>query len=374
MNGRASLRWTIAVAAILVITVTGMASDNTSQGKGGVASKPVSHTARQTRPIQLGTSGGSVTELANGYCCSGTLGALVQDAAGTQQYILSNTHVFAGDSVLGDNGVVAQVGDSVNQPGYVDVRCKSIASDYVAAVSEWIPLVPGGTSTVDAAIAQVLPGKVDTQGRILEIGTISSQPVAAFLGQQVKKSGRTSGLTQGKVAGLNATVSIQYTDECAGSNFTSSFTGQILVTPGNFLKSGDSGSLMVQNVSTNPRAVGLLYAGGSSVAIANPIQEVLDAFDVALVLVGTPGAGAAAGTALASEVDKASLAKARNEAKLMHVPAAVGHAVGLKTGSVSKAAIKLLVEKITPEVENAAPKELDGVPVELWEVGQLIAY
>lgn len=372
MNGRVSLRWTIAVAAILAITFTGMASDNASQGKGGAASKPVSHTARQARPIQLGTSGGSVTELANGYCCSGTLGALVRDAAGTQ-YILSNTHVFAGDSVPGGNGVVAQVGDSVNQPGYVDVSCQNIASDQVAAVSDWIPLVPGGTSTVDAAIAQVLPGKVDTQGRILEIGTISSQPIAAFLNQQVKKSGRTSGLTTGKVAGLNATVSIQYTDECAGSNFISSFTGQILVTPGSkFLKSGDSGSLMVQNVATNPRAVGLLYAGGSSVAIANPIQDVLDAFGVALV--GTAGAGAATGSALASEVDKASLAKARNEAKLMHVPAAVGHAVGLKTGSASKAAIKLLVEKITPEVENAAPKEVDGVPVELWEVGKLIAY
>src|SRR5262245_33225684 len=38
----------------------------------------VSHTAKQTPPIQLGTSGGWRFDLANGYCCGGTLGCLVK--------------------------------------------------------------------------------------------------------------------------------------------------------------------------------------------------------------------------------------------------------------------------------------------------------
>ena len=38
---------------------------------------------------------------------------------------------------------------------------------------------------------------------------------------------------------------------------------------------GDSGSLMVEDVTTSPGAVGLLYAGSSTSAIANPISEVL---------------------------------------------------------------------------------------------------
>jgi hypothetical protein len=42
-----------------------------------------------------------------------------------------------------------------------------------------------------------------------------------------------------------------------------------------FLNSGDSGSLMVEDVATSPRAVGLLYAGSSTSAIANPIGQVL---------------------------------------------------------------------------------------------------
>ena len=50
-----------------------------------------------------------------------------------------------------------------------------------------------------------------------------------------------------------------------------------------FLNSGDSGSLMVQDVTTNPRAVGLLYAGGSSTAIANPIGQVLSFLGATMV-------------------------------------------------------------------------------------------
>jgi hypothetical protein len=332
----------------------------------------VSHTARQARPVQLGTSGGSVVDKANGYCCSGTLGALVVDAAGNQ-YILSNTHVFAGDSVVGGNGVVSSVGDPVNQPGFVDVNCGAIATDYVADLTAWAEIVPDGYSTVDAAVALVRPGMVDPAGKILEIGTISALPRAAFVNQQVKKSGRTSGLTTGKVAGLNATISVQYSDECAGASYVSTFTGQILVSPGKFLKAGDSGSLMVENVATNPRPVGLLYAGSSQVAIANPIQAVLDEFGMTMVGVGTTGAAATTGdSALPPGLAKASSVKERNSSRLMAQKGAVGHAVGLSKDG-KKPVILLLVEQATPAVLEQAPKEIDGVAVEVMEVGVVVA-
>ena len=69
-----------------------------------------------------------------------------------------------------------------------------------------------------------------------------------------------------------------YDNECAGGTaFTKTFTGQIVISNHGkkFLNSGDSGSLMVQDVATNPRAVGLLFAGSSTSAIANPINQVL---------------------------------------------------------------------------------------------------
>jgi hypothetical protein len=53
-----------------------------------------------------------------------------------------------------------------------------------------------------------------------------------------------------------------------------------------FLAGGDSGSLMVQDVSTNPQAVGLLFAGSSTHAVANPIDEVLTFFGATATMVG----------------------------------------------------------------------------------------
>jgi hypothetical protein len=133
-------------------------------------------------------------------------------------------------------------------------------------------------SNVDASIAKIVSGMVRTDGSILEIGTISSSTVAASINQPVKKSGRTTGLSQSKVTGLNATVSVAYDNECAGSEaFTKIFTGQIIISNrgSKFLAAGDSGSLMVENITTNPRAIGLLFAGSNAVAVANPINEVL---------------------------------------------------------------------------------------------------
>ena len=256
------------------------------QGKGGGNNKPdggggVSHTAKQTPPIQLGTSGSWRYDLANGYCCGGTLGALVH--IGNTQYILSNYHVFWGDIVAGGNNLVATAGDPVIQPGLIDVNCAANNAQNVATLSNAGSL-PG--SNVDAGIAQVVSGMVRTDGAILEIGTISASTVAASLNQAVKKSGRTTGLTRSKITGLNATVSVAYDNECAGGPaFTKRFTGQIVISnKGNrFLNSGDSGSLMVEDVTTNPRAVGLLFAGSSTSAIANPIGQVLTFFKASMV-------------------------------------------------------------------------------------------
>jgi hypothetical protein len=241
----------------------------------------VSHTAKQTPPIQLGTSGGWGYDLANGYCCGGTLGSLIQ--INGLQFILSNYHIFASDIVLGGNNRVATDGDPIIQPGLIDVGCNASNAQNVALLEadRSLPL-----SNVDAGIAQVIPGRVRTDGAILEIGTISTEPIPASIGQPVKKSGRTTGLTRSVVSGLNATVSVLYDDECAGdAAFTKIFTGQIVIknTGSKFIAGGDSGSLMVEDVKANPNPVGLLFAGSNTSAIANPIEDVLNFFGATMV-------------------------------------------------------------------------------------------
>ena len=241
----------------------------------------VSHTAKQTPPIQLGTSGGWRYDLANGYCCGGTLGSLIQ--VGTQKRILSNYHVFEADIVAGGNSRVAATGDYIIQPGLIDVACVATSAQNVATLVKTSSL-PG--SNVDCSSATIITGMVNETGAILEVGTISKTTIAAFVGQLVKKSGRTTGLTRSKVSGLNATISVTYENECAGGTaFTKTFTGQILIAnkSSKFLKGGDSGSLLVEDITTNPKAVGLLFAGSTSIAVANPINSVLSFLGATMV-------------------------------------------------------------------------------------------
>ena len=231
------------------------------------------HTAKQGAPIQLGTSGGWSHDLANGYCCGGTLGSLVQ--VNGVHYIMSNYHVFESDTVAGGNGIIAKTGDPIIQPGLIDVNCNAAGAQLVGTLVK-VSSLPN--SNVDVSVAQVSSGMVRSDGSILEIGTISSSTTGAAINQAVKKSGRTTGLSRSKISGLNATITVSYENECAGGTaFTKTFTGQIVVANrgSRFLNSGDSGSLMVEDASTNPRAVGLLFAGSNTSAIANPIAEVL---------------------------------------------------------------------------------------------------
>ncbi len=239
------------------------------------------HRGMQTIPIQLGTSGGWGYDLANGYCCGGTLGALIQ--VGGRQRILSNYHVFEADIVSGGNSAAATTGDPIIQPGLIDVSCNAGNAQEVATLVKTSSL---SGNNVDASSANVIPEMVDSSGSILEVGTISSETVAASINQNVKKSGRTTGLTRSRVEGLNATVSVAYDNECAGSRaFVKTFTGQIIIRNrgSKFIAGGDSGSLMVEDENTDPGAVGLLFAGSSQIAVANPIDEVLSFLKASMV-------------------------------------------------------------------------------------------
>src|SRR5207245_3226100 len=107
-----------------------------------------SHTALQTAPIQLGTSGSWRYDLANGYCCGGTLGSLIQ--VNGVQYNMSNCHVFESDIVSGGNGLVAQTGNPVVQPGLVDVGCNAAIAQNVGTLVK-LSSLPSSNVAVSAA-------------------------------------------------------------------------------------------------------------------------------------------------------------------------------------------------------------------------------
>src|SRR5215475_7999692 len=227
-------------------------------------------------------------------------------------------------------------------------------------------------NAVDAAIAQVRVGKVDSTGSILDIGTLSSETVDPDLGMAVKKSARTTGLTTGNITAVHATIDVTY-----GSGKTARFVNQIVVGSGNFIAGGDSGSLMVEDIEANPRAVGLLFAGSSNTAIANPIDDVLNAFDVSMVGSGPSASimrkilawakkllsvseSQAANAQLPPQasqaaVDAVSRVKEHHEGRLLAVPGVIGVGVGVSEKAIGQVAIEIYVIQETDSLKQALP-------------------
>jgi hypothetical protein len=268
----------------------------------GVTSNPATHQASLAASVLLGSSGGNNADYdMRGSqivdCCSGTLGALVEDAS-KREYLLGNNHVLA----KSDH---ASVGDAIVQPGLIDNNCTPFGDDAgpalvssvapVAQLTGWLPLSSKLTNA-DAAIAQVTSRAVDPSGNILELGarqadgTLAAAPPgisstggrgeAGWLQMKVAKSGRTTGLTCGGISAVDLDVTVDYYLDCAETRpyLSKTFTRQIAISGNQFSDAGDSGALVVDAANAEP--VGLYFAGGTdasgvSQGVANPAANVL---------------------------------------------------------------------------------------------------
>ena len=86
----------------------------------------------------------------------------------------------------------------------------------------------------------------------------------------MRKSGRTTGLTSGRVTVMAATVTVDY-----GGGRTAIFDDQVITTP--MSAGGDSGSIIV---NSEGYVVGLLFAGSDQVTIYSPWSYVAQALGV----------------------------------------------------------------------------------------------
>ena len=193
-------------------------------GGGKNNTDPTDPTSRFDRPVPIGVSTGHPAITA------GTIGARVTD--GVNVYALSNNHVYAdvNSAILGDN---------VLQPGTFDGGANP--EDAIGTLSDFETIVisPSANNVIDAAIAFSSVGNLDNSTPSDGYGTPKSITVAPVINTPVKKYGRTTGFTKGRITGINATVNIDYGIGVAR------FVNQIIVEPGAFSAGGDSGSLIV---------------------------------------------------------------------------------------------------------------------------------
>jgi hypothetical protein len=375
-----------AKAAALVACMLAIGVASTPQSASAAAPAECMNSPQQVaqvRPIELGVSGGNINSLlfakngkADG-CFSGTLGSMVEDSE-DNEYILSNNHVLADQNK-------ARPGQLIVQPGLADVECLQGPSNAVATFSGKVKLkFDGSKNFVDAAIAAVNPGDVNPE--ILFIGEIASTVAPATLGMPVQKMGRTTCLTFGGIEQLDVNLKVNYSDTKKPK--LAKFVNQITVTGSvetpEFGAAGDSGSLIVTDDDC-PQAVALLFAGstsGSGLIIANPISTVLSKLDVSMVGTCTVSLSSdsadaevvAGGVQVSKEaVAAAAAVRDRHEDSLMSIPGAVGTGVGAGD-QPGQTTIVIYVNKLTPQVQAAAPKEVEGTPVKLIETGEFVAY
>ncbi|WP_396214959.1 hypothetical protein [Gemmatimonas sp.] len=232
-----------------------------------------SHRARH-RPAPGGVSVAHVNVTA------GTLGsrAIGLTAPWTNRHlILSNNHVLA-------NSNAASVNDSIVQPGPADGGRHP--GDQIAVLARWVPIAFGGAANfVDAAFGWAWHERIRGEQYYLSGGRAAyyrtgTAPLAASLGMIVGKSGRTTGLTQGRVTQIGVSVNVNY-----GGGRVALFRNQIAIQSVNanpFSAGGDSGSL-IWHWASGLRPVGLLFAGGGGTTFANPIGAVLAALNIRLL-------------------------------------------------------------------------------------------
>ncbi|MBZ5705052.1 MAG: S1 family peptidase [Acidobacteriia bacterium] len=355
------------------------------------AGGPGVNQAAQTAPIKLGTSGGNALDTSAGFCCSGTLGALV--TRNNIDFILSNNHVLA----KSDKGTA---GDPISQPGLVDTSPPCTRGQTVANLSQFVNLQTAAMPE-DAALAQIVSGQVDTTGAILQLGVVSNglaQPappanttIPPAIGMAVAKSGRTTGLTCSTIAVIDlSNVQVDYSPSC-GSNataFTVTYNNQIDIVSTSFSAPGDSGSLVVDSDTAQP--VGLLFAGTSTDTVANPIQDVLNdlpdpgnkaiptfvggATHTVMACTGNSSQGGGGGQNLTAasvtpvaneEVSRARTAKNNHLAALIADPAVLGVGVGAGDDP-GAAAVVVFVEK--GKAHRPIPATLDGVKTKIRTV------
>jgi len=211
---------------------------------------------------------------------SGTLSMVTYD-----NKILSNAHVIALEP---DTDNFLDLGTEIIQPGTGD---GGRSGAKVGELEAYIPIdfAPGAKNYADAAIGSI-DGGIDTSygEQFDEGGNYWIEGwTEVSIGDTVRKSGRTTGVTTGQVISTNFDIPVEYGDQEVR------FFDQIVVnqTDWSFAGAGDSGSA----VDIDGEFVGLVFAGNEDYVYINKAQYIIEGLGIdvepqySLTVSSTPG-------------------------------------------------------------------------------------
>lgn len=212
------------------------------------------------RPVPAGVSAG------HPQITAGTVGFVLTD--GSQKFTGSNNHVYA-------NVNNASAGDAIYQPGPTD---GGTSSDQAATLEGYIQLEDG--ALVDYAWGSM---DVEFENKLADYATPTGSPRRVQVGDVLKKSGRTTGVTEGTVKQVSVTVTVNY-----GST---SYTLKDQIFADDMSDGGDSGSAALFKSDEAP--AGVIFAGNDNTSVLNQAVNVESETGLQIVtenMSGTPTA------------------------------------------------------------------------------------
>jgi hypothetical protein len=358
---------TLAVTALLAGRVTGA---EVKLAAGSVAKSAVTEgsapTDRFARPIPMGISIGNTKSAPFTY--AGTAGLKVQAVSNPSlHFILSNNHVLGavGPTLCPST---APRGLFLLQPGTIDIGTDPGAVPFyeVGVFIAHAPMLQGNDASnmADAAISFTTDALAKSE--ILNIGEPNPVIGTPMPGMRVIKSGRTTRVTTGTIASVNATVFVTYGTGCP----TYRFVNQVEIDSATFSGSGDSGSAILDASTLTP--VALLFAGSPSSTIGSDIRNVYQQLSIAPV--GSTATSDTVNESLRNEDTEFTRMRGireRNEDALLGLAGVVG--VGLSRDS-SGWYLKVFTQQLTPELQRAIPQAVEGARVRVVESGEFRAY
>ncbi|NIM99906.1 MAG: hypothetical protein GTO24_18095 [candidate division Zixibacteria bacterium] len=330
------------------------------------------HRDRYDRPIPMGVS--ISTTPTEPFLAAGTAGMLVRNLSIPIdlpiRFILSTNHVAgAVGPTLCPNTAIPLL-NPILQPGTLDIGSDpSVDREFVVGLfvqSVPIILTPPVPNSVDAAIA--ITARRFANPEILGIGFPTPEVGQAELDMDVTKSGRASGVTNGKVDAINVTVSVEY-DTCG----TARFVDQIMFS--DMSDPGDSGSVILESNTLKP--VALLFAESNTNTVGNPFSAVVEALNVFPVgeesAISEPTSLDEVMARIRSRkvdprLERLKNIQERHEGSIMSLADVVG--IGIGSGKDGQGyEFVVYSERLGPEITRQVPQQIEGVPVRLKESG-----
>jgi hypothetical protein len=256
-------------AALDGVPVTSLQIEKPVTHIGGSGCVPC-HSSQLPLPTQMGHS----TSNNAGACYSCTIGFKVCDTStGTLGFVTNNHCNPAANGC--ENG---PIGATFFERSLGDNGCSGVGLQNCGTSNKVAALGLSGNK-VDAAF--VASNAAQSKKKVEDVGGARSAPATVSPGTCIRKSGRTSGLTYGRVSSVNTTINVggycqgtlQFIQQIVYLADTS--CGQCTHPPCPISLPGDSGSPVL--LANKRKIVGLNFAGGNGgqLGIGNTVANVL---------------------------------------------------------------------------------------------------